>query len=136
MNEWIIERSVELDADPERVWRAITDPRELEQWFPDRAEFALAEGAEGSFTWDNHGTGRVRVESFDPPHRLVWSWEGNDGRPLEEYSTRVEWTLTPRPGGGTTLSLRESGFDSPKHFQENQGGWKSELGELVEYLHG
>ncbi|MCV0403196.1 MAG: SRPBCC domain-containing protein [Chloroflexi bacterium] len=29
-----IERTLELDASPERVWRAISDPDELARWFP------------------------------------------------------------------------------------------------------
>ena len=49
-------------------------------------------------------------------------------------STRVEWTLDPREDGGTTLHLKESGFLTDKHHQENTGGWDSELGELVDFL--
>jgi hypothetical protein len=39
-----------------------------------------------------------------------------------------------RDDGGTTLKLRESGFERPEDRRDNVGGWKHELGELVEYL--
>ena len=132
----VIERTVELKAPPERVWRAITDPGELARWFPDEAEFTAEPGALGRLAWADHGAARVRVEEVDAPRSLIWSWESPDGRPLEEYSTRVEWTLTRRPDGGTTLTVRESGFDNAKHVEMNTQGWTHELEELVEFLAG
>ena len=48
----------------------------------------------------------------------------------------VEWTLTPRADGGTTLFLRESGFRRPEQRAENDEGWTSELAELLAYLEG
>ena len=51
-------------------------------------------------------------------------------------STRVEWTLSPSDGGGTTLHLRESGFLTDVHQEQNRGGWEEELGELMELLEG
>ncbi len=134
--ELVIERTLELNASPERVWKAITDPGELSRWFPDRAEMTVEPGGRGALTWEEHGTFDVQVVDVEPLRRFAWRWSGNDGRPLAEYSTLVEWTLTPRADGGTTLHLRESGFDTRKHFEQNTGGWKSELGELVALLSG
>ena len=129
-----IERTIELKASPDRVWKAITDPSELAQWFPDEAEFDAQVGSMGRFTWVDHGAPRIRVEAVDAPRFLAWSWESPDGRPLEEYSTRVEWTLDERPDGGTTLTVRESGFDNPDHVKMNTHGWTEELAQLVEFL--
>ncbi len=132
--DWIIERTLELKASPERVWKAITDPRELEQWFPDQAELEVVSGAKGHFHWENHGGGAVHVVEVDEPRYLSWRWAGGDQRDIEEYSTLVEWTLSARSDGGTTLHLKETGFDNQKNYDDNSGGWDSELGELVDYL--
>ncbi|MEZ4415483.1 MAG: SRPBCC domain-containing protein [Gemmatimonadota bacterium] len=132
--KWTIEKTVELKASPARVWKALSDPAELTRWFPDRAELALEEGARGTLTWENHGTATMEVLEVEPLRRFVWRWSGNDQRSIDEYSTRVEWTLTARADGGTTLHVRESGFDSEKHFQQNTGGWDAELAELTELL--
>ncbi len=131
-----IEMRLELEAPPERVWRALTDARELSQWFPDDgAELEARDGGAGWFTWKGHGRFAVAIEIFDPPRRLSWRWARKAGTPLSEGpSTLVEWTLTPRPGGGTVLELRESGFADAKHLEDNTGGWKHELGQLVEHL--
>ena len=135
-----IERTLELKQSPEQVWRAITDPSELQQWFPDSAEIDLRAGGEGWFTW-TEGRFRIRVETVDPPRYLAWrwGWEPVEGGPENEAkqdgdSQLVEWTLTPRADGGTTLFLRESGFRRAEQRAENDQGWTSELAELVAYL--
>ncbi|MEQ9401366.1 MAG: SRPBCC domain-containing protein [Longimicrobiales bacterium] len=130
-----IERRLEFDAPVERVWHALTDVAELGSWFSDEADFEARPGYEGSVTWHEHGTFAVRVEVAEPPHRLVWQWLHEAGAPFRaEAATRVEWTLTPGPDGGTVLELRESGFRTDLHHRENQEGWTSELGHLRTFL--
>lgn len=131
----IIERTVEFDAPRARVWRAITDPREIASWFGDSAELDLRPGGSGSFGWENHGTCSVRVEVVEPPARLVWRWAKDSDVDVDEgVSTSVEWVLKERADGGTILELTESGFETDDHLEENTGGWKAELAELVAFV--
>jgi uncharacterized protein YndB with AHSA1/START domain len=130
-----IERTMELHADPERVWRAITDPAELSQWFGTEAEIDLRPGGTGYFGWPEEGRYHCVVDIVEPPTRLVWRWGGPVDTPVEEGdSTRVEWTLARRHDGGTTLRLVESGFRRDEERAENDQGWTDELGELFAYL--
>jgi len=131
-----IEKTLELEASPERVWRAMTDAAELARWFPDDgAQLEAFPGGCGWLSWEAHGRFALEVVVFEPPRRLAWRWSHQPDRPVGDGpSTLVEWTLTPREGGGTLLELRESGFLTEKHRQENTGGWEHELGELVDYL--
>lgn len=132
-DERVVEKTLELRAPVDRVWRAISDPAELARWFPDEARFRAAPGFEGAFVWREHGSFAVRVDAAEPPTRLVWSWVHEVGVPFAQggVATTVAWTLTPRPDGGTTLHLRESGFPSDRRRDENDGGWDAELAELV-----
>lgn len=135
MSERTIEREMEFAAPVEKVWKAISDPSELSRWFGDDTRLELRPGADGVFAWDEHGSFAVRVEEVDPPHRLVWSWVHEAGIPFDDApSTRVEWTLRAREGGGTVLRLRESGFRTEEHFRMNTQGWTEELGELANLL--
>lgn len=133
-----IERTLELDSPIDDVWRALTDPAELSGWLGDTAELNPTVGAGGWFGWQEHGRFAVEVDEFDPPRRFVWRWSHQANTPLADSAetTRVEWTLEPRDGGGTRLHLRESGFATLRHRQDNDGGWTAELAELEAYLAG
>jgi uncharacterized protein YndB with AHSA1/START domain len=137
MTERTIEKVLELTASPERVWQAITDADELAHWFGDEAEMDLRPGGDAFMFWNSHGRFAMRVEEVEAPRRLVWSWIHEPDVAFEDApSTRVEWMLTPREDGGTTLRLRESGFLTDNHHQENTEGWDKELAELVELVEG
>jgi len=60
----------------ERVWRAATEPAELEHWFPSSVALDLREGAAMTFTFRDGGTEpmRGRVTELDPPHRFCFLW--------------------------------------------------------------
>ena len=135
MSDRTVEKVLELDVTVEKVWGAITDPAELARWFGDKAEVDLRPGGDAAMTWEDHGRYAMRVEEVDPPHRLVWSWVHEPGVAFEDApATRVEWMLTARDDGGTTLRLRETGFRTDLHHRQNTEGWDAELAELVALL--
>jgi len=131
-----VEKTLELAAAPERVWRSITEASELSRWFPDRVDGGdLVAGGDGGWVWEEHGHYAFRVEVMEPPIRLVWRWAREPNTALEEAATTtVEWVLEPGSDGGTTLRLRESGFTRVEDRSENDAGWDAELGELVALL--
>ena len=133
-----IERTIQLQASPERVWRAISDPVELGRWFPQRAAWELHAGADGSFHFDGHGDFPIRVEAVRAPRYLAWRWPREaGGDPVGgRDSTLVEWWVEPGEQGGTTLRVRESGFADPRHRAGNDEGWTEELAELVALVDG
>ncbi len=130
-----VEKTITLSADPERVWRAITEADEISAWFPESIAWDARVGGSGWFGWERHGRYAVTIEAFEPPRFIAWRWAREPGKPLAETDTTlVEWRLTPRDDGGTTLHLRESGFKAEEYRRDNDGGWDEELGELVEFL--
>ncbi|MFF7313998.1 SRPBCC domain-containing protein [Streptomyces sp. NPDC008137] len=85
------------DHPVDRVWRFVTDPDELERWFPSRAEIELRPGGTVRFGGDPHmadSTGRVIA--VDPPRHLSFDWGGDELRfDLEETDDRrTRFTLT------------------------------------------
>lgn len=131
-----IERTLELAAPIERVWRAITDADELARWFPQRAAWELRAGGTGTFGWDGYGDFSIQVETVDAPRYLAWRWgrEAGSDPATDPSATLVEWWLDARIDGGTTLRLRESGFRAPEHRSGNMEGWAEELAELTALL--
>jgi uncharacterized protein YndB with AHSA1/START domain len=133
-----ITRSIDINAPVEKVWAAITEPDLIAQWFGDTCEFDPTPGSTGTFGWKEHGTVRVVVEHADRPKTLIYRWaRGFDVDPVPGNSTVVRFDLA-ESAGGTRLTLVESGFeelaDPQGAHDDNTGGWKAELGELVEFL--
>lgn len=130
-----IEKTIHLEASRERVWRAITEGDEIAAWFPESIRWESQLGGQGWFGWERHGRFAVRIERFEPPGFMAWRWAREADKALEETDTTlVEWTLTAREDGGTTLHLKESGFRTEEYRQGNDSGWNHELGELIVHL--
>jgi uncharacterized protein YndB with AHSA1/START domain len=131
-----IERTLDLRAPRETVWRAITEPDALDSWFGGRCRLDLRPGGDGVFEWPEHGEAGVRfaarVEAVEAPSFLAWRWARESDTPVDAGpSTLVEWRLESLPGGGTRLHLRESGFERPESRIDNAHGWHLELGDLA-----
>jgi uncharacterized protein YndB with AHSA1/START domain len=84
-----VTRSVDLEASPDDVWRAVADPDERARWLDDPDAVSR----------------RVRVDEAAPGERLVWTW----WRPGEEGdASTVSVVLSPLDTGGTRVVVTES----------------------------
>ena len=118
---------------PEKVWRALTDPKLLTEWLLPVVDLQLAPGAEFTFRtqpypgWD--GTVSCRFVEIEPHRKLVYTWD------VPFLQTVVTFTLTPTTSG-TRLSLVQSGF-RPEQKRESGGaryGWKLMGNKLADLL--
>lgn len=135
-----IDRSIEIQAAPERVWRALTTRTELSAWFQVAIEGEIAEGATVWMTTTHPDFAGMRFQvwfvEMRPPSLFVWEWHPGAVDPAVDYAkeprTRVTFTLEA-VGAGTRLTVSETGFDAislprrAKVFQDNQQGWTEVL---------
>jgi uncharacterized protein YndB with AHSA1/START domain len=141
-----IDRTIEIKAPPERVWRALTNSKELSTWFNVTIEGDIAPGNEVWMTSLSKGHEgvrfRVRFVEMTAPTRFVWQWHPGAVDPNVDYSreprTTVTFTLEPTKSG-TRVSLAETGFDGislarrAKVFGDNSQGWTEVLVWLSNY---
>ena len=141
-----IDRSIEIKAPPERVWRALTNAKELSTWFQMSIEGEIVAGQEVWMTTTNEKYAGmrfpVRFVELTPPRRVVWQWHPGAVDPSVDYSletpTTVTFTLEPIDGG-TRLSVAETGFEEislerrAKVYKDNSQGWTEVLVWLQKY---
>jgi uncharacterized protein YndB with AHSA1/START domain len=134
-----IERTVEVDQPPGKVWAALTTAEGLRAWFGDEATIDLRPGGSAQLKWAEGHTADMRVERVEEPAVFGFTWQ-IFGLPEDDpRRTYVEFTLEP-VGAGTRLRVVESGFAQlPEEvyrtaYDGNTSGWARELGELVDYL--
>jgi uncharacterized protein YndB with AHSA1/START domain len=74
------------------VWRAVTTPEQLAQWFPSRVEVDLRPGGTMRFGEFDGPAAHGRVEAVEAPTRLVFTW-GTDRLSIELRGDGSDTTL-------------------------------------------
>ena len=112
-----VERRLAYPVD--RVWRAVTDPAELERWFvatvawiPELGETFEAYGQSGEIT------------ALDPPHAIAWTFGG------ERFSFELD-----EDGEGCLLVFMHV-FDDPSLSGQHSRGWEIYFTRLDVHLEG
>jgi len=109
LEEVAVTRELELDAPPEDVWEALTDAKELSEWFANDVELDPRPGGEGIFRWDDGEVRRAVVEEVVPLERFAFTWdESRVVIELEEIPSGTRVTVVESPNGewATALELR------------------------------
>jgi uncharacterized protein YndB with AHSA1/START domain len=130
---------MELPASPEEVWRMLTEPEELAQWFAPFVEGSSKPGETLLLGWGPEMRWRTVVESAEPGLSVRWRDELDAYKELGPGSAPmvVEWLLTSARGG-TRLRLVHSGFGDGQGWDDmydaTQTGWRFYLWHLRETL--
>ena len=134
-----IQREILIEAPAEVVWRTITEPDQMSQWFADRVELVVEPGAHGFMQFGDQG-GPVVVEAVDPPVRFSFRWNYPEGEePVAGNSMLVEFTLTPEGSERTRLRVSERGHEllawpdaeKQRYADEHSAGWVDFLDQLA-----
>ncbi|HZZ95319.1 MAG TPA: SRPBCC family protein [Usitatibacter sp.] len=153
-----IEKAAVLHAPLARVWDAVSESSRFGSWFG--VEF------DGPFVEGRELTGRIvpttvdpevaklqephrgkrfawTVERIEPPRRIAFRWHPFAIDASKDYSaepmTLVAFELE-EAGGGTRLTITESGFDRlpaerrDEAYRANEGGWTHQLALFGKYL--
>jgi uncharacterized protein YndB with AHSA1/START domain len=129
----VVRAVMEVAASPEKVFKALTDPKELEQWWGSADVYQtfgwvsdLRVGGERSCQARSPGhteLSRVKGEYLvvQPPKVLEFTWEASWEPGLT--ATRVRIELDPVPEG-TRVTVVHSGFgDEKKRTDGYTEGW-------------
>lgn len=153
-----IQKTIVLRAPLARVWGALSDASQFGAWFgvdlegpfvagqpirgvmrPTQVDPEVAKMQEPYAGQPFRGT----VETIEPMRLFSFRWHPYDIDPgadlSKEPTTLVEFVLE-EVGGGTHLTVTESGFDKiplerrAEAFKANEGGWEHQTKLIEKYL--
>jgi uncharacterized protein YndB with AHSA1/START domain len=139
---------IQIAAPPQRVFAALTDPKQVMSWWTNeecRIEgFTLEARRGGKWAYDTastrmnlNGVSKFHCEGeiieYDPPRLLAYTWIANWH---EEKSRRtvVRYDLQPE-AGGTRVKVTHSGLvNEPVCRKDYSGGWPGVLQDLKTFV--
>ena len=148
MSDMELRKTIEIEAPARVVFRALTDSKELTQWWPDIGTFEPRVGGKFHFTFfaerhkempggkDHRLDGEVL--EIVANKKLVYTFvPDEDYKPdgVRSKPTVVTWSLEEIGQNKTKVTLVHSRFAKgmEKHFQDITHGWAFFVGRLVEY---
>jgi uncharacterized protein YndB with AHSA1/START domain len=143
-----LKKTIEIDAPARVVFGALTDAKELTQWWPDIGTFEPKVGGKFHFTFlaerhkempggkDHKLDGEVL--EIVPNKKLVYTFIPDvDYKPdgVRPKPTVVTWSLEEIGKNRTRVTLVHSGFAKgmEKHFRDVTSGWAFFTARLVKY---
>ena len=125
-NRFMLAYERRLAHKPEKVWRALTESKELAGWFPAEIQGERRVGAELSFVFagDPNPPTKGQVTAFQPPSLFEFTWDGE----------LLRWEL--RPDGDGCLLVFTTTFDDRAKAARDATGWHMCLDNLEAGLDG
>lgn len=137
-----VERSIWIAAPRERVWQAITQPRQLEQWYAKGCPWeipALEVGATVKFYNTDTDIQTATIAVVDPPRQLTLRWQPD---PMFPSALLTNTFLLEEEENGTRVTVTQTGYESvpdevrQQWFDADAGGYTSIVENLKAYLEG
>jgi uncharacterized protein YndB with AHSA1/START domain len=139
-----IKKTIVIDAPPDIVFKAITDPAELTNWFPDHAILEPRVGGKVRFSFFKEKSAAEHqrdflqegtIKEFIPGKKVSYTWQFKDTPEFPE--TIVTWELEEIDNNKTKVVLNHSGFTGKEtgklSSKEFDNGWTYFLDRLEKY---
>jgi len=127
-----VERTIRIAAPVDAVWAALTEPEELQNWFPLEADVEPGEGGVIHARWSDDTWFDENIEIWKTnEHLRTIGVDGGWAGIATDYQLETD-------GESTVLRVVSSGFGADDDWQEMLdafgGGWDFELRGLRHYL--
>ena len=109
-----VRREIELPASVDEVWRALTEPARLAEWFGRADGFEARAGAEATFRWGDGEARRAVVDEVDPERLLTFRW-ADLAAPAAESRVQIELDETET---GTRVTVTETALGASARVGE------------------
>ncbi|HLF89845.1 MAG TPA: SRPBCC domain-containing protein [Anaerolineales bacterium] len=140
-----IQQTHTIATSREKVFKALTDPKELTHWWMSKSLSDPRAGGSFEYVWEFNDPSRNGKQTGEylevvPNQKLRYPWEAGDNGGA--HNTTVEFTLRDAPEGdapeGTLLELAHTGYKSggdwDQVYEMTAQAWGFFLGNLKAYL--
>ena len=133
--------SVSIGAPVDEVWRALTTPEQIKQWFFGvDTESDWEQGSQIVHRGEWEGKPYVdkgEIVRIEPPHLLVHThWSDLSGKPdSPEHYQEVTWEVAEQ-NGGSRLTITEHNLPSDDAKDTSDQAWSMVLEKLKSMLEG
>jgi uncharacterized protein YndB with AHSA1/START domain len=136
-------RVFQIEAPPERVFKAFTTKEDAREWIADNYEIDPRKGGKWRMGGEKDGfVGTGEVLEIVPNQLLVYTWQMNDydpetGKKIPNWMDTTPTKVTvrfERAGRGTKVTVRHEGF--PERDESYWGvdvGWDMLAGQVLKY---
>jgi uncharacterized protein YndB with AHSA1/START domain len=137
-----VEHSIWINAPRERAWLAVTDPKQLTQWYATQFAWeipSLQVGAVIKFYNAADDIVHATIEVVDPPHQFTVRWEPDKTYPA---MTLVTSFILEEENGGTRATITESGYEALPEAERQawvdatDGGYSMSIENLKAHVEG
>ena len=134
-----LEKEIIIDAEPQRIFDALTDERQIPKFFPyEKARVDLEVGGQYVCSGSIDGTPFKDIGyivSFDEPNEFSYRyWSDNHGTERSEANhLSISYTLTPL-GDGTQLRLQQGDIQTDEYFSMMDIAWDTLLLGFKHYV--
>ncbi|GBG11069.1 hypothetical protein PAT3040_05850 [Paenibacillus agaridevorans] len=142
MSNITVECSVWVEAGPDRAWRAVTKDEELSLWYSPGSPWDIPQLEAGAELWFHHTPNdyhngsevvslKAVIEKIEERSEFSVRWEFNG-----ELSDMVTSFLVKEEKGGSTVTIRETGYEDEAAAAQTEEGYTMSLANLYAYLSG
>jgi uncharacterized protein YndB with AHSA1/START domain len=139
MSDLKIERTIWIEASRERVWQAITDPKQIQQWFSPGTPWKLtALEVGGKIFPEGYEDYASTLAVVEPPRQFSYFLMAN---PPETAKITTTYMLEEE-NGGTRVTITETGLESmsaeaaQERISNNGRGYESMFENLKASIEG
>ncbi|HVC30837.1 MAG TPA: SRPBCC domain-containing protein [Steroidobacteraceae bacterium] len=131
---------IDLAADVQTVWRALTDPAQLTAWCSPKAEIRPRAGGLFRACVDRVTELEAHIDVYEPGRRLRLIYLSSSVLPPADSALVDDFILEPAVSGGTILRLLGSGVpggpDWDAQYLRLRTGWQAAMTRLKALLDG
>ena len=133
--------SVSIDAPLDEVWRALTTPEQIKQWFfgvDTESDWKQGSPIVHRGEWQGKPyVDKGEIVRIEPPHLLVHThWSDLSGKPdSPEHYQEVTWEVAEQ-NGGSQLTITEHNLPSDEAKETSDQAWSMVLEKLKSMLEG